>query len=343
MKVTNSLAFSVERSYKGNLEKQSTEQVEKTDSDKIKEYLKSSYPQIQFDFFEIDGNIKKYAATKSGLNNIVISLEFLEKQTFEEFIGKTAKKLSNLMKKYQKSAQTEVYLLGKGIKSIGLIVDEEGKVSSWMAVSEQQEKKKSELERHLNLLKRQEEQLDPYQRIREKMIKSYKCSYSTNMMRLAGAKNEFAVRNLIAEKYGELSKVRGEITDQKEAAKIIRRIKKVIQQANIKIARLHKEEKIEQRRRVAKKEQDRRTEERLREEVRKKRISRKAQEHCQTIDMMDIFPEQSTERKHRIPLPEEYVDIDTSVSSVGIGDLGQSAGPGMGVTVEVQASIDVLV
>lgn len=341
MKITNSLAFSVERNSRRTLT--SNNYTEKNDSEKIKQYLKDHYPHIQFEFSEVTGSIENYADAKKGTGYIVISPEFLEKQTFEEFTEKTVKKLSDLLEKYQKSAQKEAWMTGKKVKGTGLVVDKEGKVSAWVSFDGQQEKQKSELERYLELFKQQENQLNPYERIRQKMMKSYKCSYSANMMRLASAKNEFAVRSLIAEKYGELSKVRMEITDQNEAAKLIRKIKKVIQQGNLKIARLHKEEKIEQRRKAAEKECKRREEERLREEVRKKRVARRAQERCQTIDMMDIFPEGKTARKHYTQLPGEYIPVDGAVLSGGTEFLGQGAGAAGGGMVEVHPSVDVLV
>lgn len=115
------------------------------------------------------------------------------------------------------------------------------------------------------------------------------------MMRLANAKNVTSVRGLIASKYSEISKVKLEVTDKAEAASIIRKIKAVIQNGNIKIARLHKEERIYEQKKLAAKRQKIKLEKLLTEQLRKKRIARKGQEHCQTICMDDIFPNPSAE------------------------------------------------
>ena len=72
----------------------------------------------------------------------------------------------------------------------------------------------------------------------------YKYSQSRHMMRLANAKNVTSVRGVIAASQSEIGKVKLKISDPKEAAVIIRKIKNVIRNGNIKIARLHKEERL---------------------------------------------------------------------------------------------------
>ena len=160
------------------------------------------------------------------------------------------------------------------------------------------------------------------------------------MMRLASAKNVPAVRGLIAAKYGEIQKVKVQVKDASEAAAIVRKIKSVIQSGNLKIARLHKEEKLEWRKKAAEKKMKEKLARQLAEELRRKKTARKGLEHCQTSHLDDVMPKPSLNDERFRQIAEQYVQSlpSSALSAESGASVDVSAGGEGAVSVTVIAA-----
>ena len=243
-------------------------------------YLKENYKHINFNFASFDNKtqIAQYGSTMTGMNNVTISPELLEKMSTDEDVRRQVENVLNYLNSYQKSAQTSALLRDKELVSMGLVLNEEGQVSMWTATKERDK------EKAYPTYWRDRESTSFYStNVKQKDYSSpYNYSHSTNMMRLANAKNVSSVRGLIASKYGEIQKVKFQVKDPAEKAAIVRKIRSVIQSGNIKIARLHKEEDLKRLQKSAEKKLKEKLAKQLAEELRRKKVARKGQEHAQT-------------------------------------------------------------
>ena len=285
-----------------------------SDVEKLKNELTQKYQNIDFDFLSFDntGQIKNYAATQSGMNNVAISPELLEKMTKDDALRMKVEHTLNSLYSYKLSAKYQSHLLDRKLLSTGIILDENGDVTQW-TITEQQKK-----ESDLMSSRKSSSSQNPFQNSKAKKnpySTPYKYSQSSNMMYLASAKSVSAVRGLIARNNSEIAKVKISVTDPAEAAAIIRKIKNVIRSGNIKISRLHKENRIYQLTKMAEKRQKIKLERLLSEELRKKRTARKAQEHCQTACMEDIFVKPSVNDYKFKQIAERYSDTMNAGSS----------------------------
>ena len=186
-------------------------------------YLKENYKHINFNFASFDNNsqIGQYGSTMKGKNNVTISPELLEKMSTDEEVRSRVENVLRHLSSYQKSAETGAFLSDKELVSMGLVLDDEGNVSMWTATTERDK------EKIYPTYWRDRESTSFYSKHvkKNKGYTSYNYSHSTNMMRLASAKNVPAVRGLIAAKYGEIQKVKVQVKDASEAAAIVRKIK----------------------------------------------------------------------------------------------------------------------
>lgn len=301
-------------------------------------YLKENYKHINFNFASFDNNsqIGQYGSTMKGKNNVTISPELLEKMSTDEEVRSRVENVLRHLSSYQKSAETGAFLSDKELVSMGLVIDEDGKVSMWTATKERDK------EKVYPTYWRDRESTSFYSKHIKKNngYSSYNYSHSTNMMRLASAKNVPAVRGLIAAKYGEIQKVKVQVKDSAEAAAIVRKIKSVIQSGNLKIARLHKEERLEWRKRAAEKKMKEKLARQLAEELRRKRTARRGLEHCQTSHLDDVMPKPSLNDERFRQLAEQYVQSMPS-SALGAesgGSIDVSAGGAETVSVTVIAA-----
>lgn len=269
-------------------------------------YLKENYKHINFSFVSFDNNsqIGQYGSTKKGNNNVTISPELLEKMSTDEDVKNHVENILRHLSSYQKSAQTGAFLKDKELVSMGLVIDDDGKVSMWTATKERDK------EKIYPTYWRDRESTNFYSKYAKKKSATtkYNYSHSTNMMRLASAKNVTAVRGLISAKYGEIQKVKAQVKDPAEAAAIVRKIKSVIQSGNIKISRLHKEENLNLQRRAAEKKLKEKLARQLAEELRRKKIARKGQEHCQTSHLDDVMPKPSLDDERFRQIAEQYAE-----------------------------------
>lgn len=280
-------------------------------AEKVIEQLQKDYQHIHFDVVDFKNNdqIKKYASLQDRINNVTISKQLLEKMASDQTLYTKIEEILNSLSKYQSSSLTEAYLTDKKLTGMGLIIDENGEVTKWTATEAlpqetQFSPNKEEFPWKTNTnstTKKKKDDLVPY-----------KYSQSYNMMRLASAKSIPAVRGLIASSYSEISKVKLKVSDSKEASLIIRKIKSVIQNSNIKIARLHREEHLFRAERIAEKKRKIMLERQLEEQLRKKKTARKAQEHCQTACFDDIFAKPSINDERYRQITEHYAAVSSA-------------------------------
>lgn len=309
-----------------------------SDMEKLMDELKDTYKNIHFDFISLSDTkqIQNYAASKKGLNNVALSPELLEKMVNDEGLKKRVKNILNLMSNYQFSSQVQAGLMDKELTGMGLILDENGEVSKWMAMKDQPKKNDYSWS-----WQKKEDDKNPFYKKKTKKESpytvTYKYSHSQSMMRLASAKNVASVRGLIAQKQGEIPRVKQQVSDPVEAARIIRRIKSLIQSGNIKISRLHKEERISQQKRAAAKKLKIKQEQHLAEELRKKRTARKAQEHCQTASFDDIFVKPSVSDYRYRQITEAYADTMSGGYADGVPSV--SAAPAAAAAGTVQVAV----
>lgn len=286
-------------------------------------YLKEKYGNINFEFssFENRQKIGQYGATQKGTNNVAISPELLEKMSSDESIRSSVENILDHMSSYQKSAQIEAMLFDKELTGMGLVIDEDGKVLQWTAT------KKRDKESVYPSYWRDRESTSFYSKhVKKKSsLSTYNYSHTSNMMRLASARNVPAVKGLISAKYGEIQKVKMQGMEPSEASAIIRKIKSVILNGNLKIARLHKEENLELRKKSAEKKMKEKLALELARELSRKRRSRMGLEQCQTADLDDVMPGSSAGNEYFQQMVDQYLESlsstissDADISSISI-------------------------
>lgn len=306
-------------------------------ADELAEALKNSYQNIHFDFidFQNDAQIKEYASSHKGMSNVVISKSLLEKMASDEALLGKVKNVLDSLSKYQHSAMADAYFSNKELTGMGLIIDENGEVSKWTKTEAMPEKQffiPEDASSDVSYL------FSSSEKKKDVFSIPYKYSHSQQMMRLANAKNVPSVRGLIASGYNEIGKVKLKVADPKEAAAIIRKIKSVIRSGNIKIARLHKEEQLFRSERMAAKRQKAKLERQIAEQLRKKKIARKAQEHCQTASFDDIFAKPSINDERYRQISEQYLSASDIVGSISIPTaMPISAAPAPSVDISVSS------
>ncbi len=265
----------------------SAEQASEPDTKKLMDELKNTYKNINFDFvsFQDSEQLKSYAAGKTGLNNVAISPELLEKMANDETVRARVENVLAMLDSHRFMSGVSANLSGRKLTGMGLVLGADGEVSKWVKTEDIPKKEKEDP----LATKKTYENTKHTNKKKKSYTIPYKYSQSTNMMRLAAAKSVPSVRSLIASKQNEIGEVRRKVSDPTEAAATIRKIKGVIRSGQIKIARLHKEEALQKQKKAAAKKMRRKLEQQLAEELRKKRTARKAQEHCQTASFDDIF------------------------------------------------------
>lgn len=312
-------------------------------TEKLIHELKNSYKNIHFDFIDFTNKeqLKNYASSQQGMNHVVISKELLDKMSADPSLQTKVKDVLNSFSKYQSGALSEAYLTNKKLLGMGLVIDENGEVSKWTTTEELPEQKNPFKEIPApptsHSMNTTDKKKNPYST-------PYKYSHSSRMMQLANAKSVSSVRGLIASSHSEIGKVKLKVSDPKEAAAIIRKIKVVIQKGNIKISRLHREERLFQAERRAAKKHKEMEERQLAEELRKKKIARKAQEHCQTASFDDIWGKPSLNEERYRQISEQYTASmpplpDSALSGVSMA-MSSVAAPSTEVTISPVTTID---
>lgn len=296
------------------------------------EYLKQTYKNVNFSFLSFDNNkqISQFGSTQTGLNNVTISPELLEKMSRDEEVRKRVEEVLGALNKYQQSAKIEALLCDKELVGMGIVIDEDGRVSKWTAMKEKEKE-------DYPTWWRDRESTSYYAKKKTPKVSNYRYSHTTNMMRLAGARDVASVKGLISAKYGEMLRVRGQVEDPVEASAIIRKIKSVIQSGNIKISRLHKEENLRLRQKSAERKMKQKLALELAKELKKKRQARMGQERCQTADL-DVMPGSAVSDERFRQIAEQYVEnLSASALSAELGGMVDAAVSG-GVSVEVMSA-----
>lgn len=249
--------------------------------------LKNKYKHIQFDFvsFGNDDQFKQYISSKRGLNNVAIDPALLEKMANDDTVRTRVESVLSLLDNYRSSSQLQALLMDKRLTGMGLAFDANGEISKWTVMEDNPKPDTSSILNSDDSHRWRQF----YQKRKNTKMTTYKYSHSQNMANLARAKSISSVRGLIASKNREIQTVKLQVSDPAEAAAIVRQIRSVIRNGNIKIARLHKEERLSQQQKIAAKKMKVKLEKQLAEELRRKRTARKAQERCQTACIEDIF------------------------------------------------------
>lgn len=302
-------------------------------TEKLMNELRSKYKNIHFDFlsFENDDQLKKYVSSKRGLSNVAIDPALLEKMANDDTVRTRVESVLSMLDNYRFSSQVQAQLMDKRLTGMGLVLDENGDVSKWTVMEENPKP-----DFYYSTLNKDDHRWSQfYQKRKNPKMTTYKYSHSRSMASLASAKNVSSVRGLIASKNREIQTVKLQVSDPAEAASIIRQIRSVIRSGNIKIARLHKEERLYQQQRIAAKKMKVKLEKQLAEELRKKRTARKAQERCQTACMEDIFSKPSLNDYRYKEICEQYAETMSGMA----GAAPEALAPGApAVSVEAAAS-----
>ncbi len=317
-----------------------------SNTEKLMDELKNKYKNIHFDFisFENDDQLKKYVSSKRGLNNVAIDPALLEKMANDDTVRARVESVLSMLDNYRFSSQVQAQLMDKRLTGMGLVLDENGEVSKWTVM---EEPKKPDFY-YSSLNKDDHRWSQFYQKRKNPKMTTYKYSHSRSMASLASAKNVSSVRGLIASKNREIQKVKLQVSDPAEAASIIRQIKSVIRSGNIKIARLHKEERLYQQQKIAAKKMKVKLEKQLAEELRRKRTARKAQERCQSDCMEDIFSKPSVNDYRYKEICEQYAETMSGYTGAVSGTAAagtpavsaEAASSAAQITVTSVASID---
>ena len=303
-----------------------------TDAASMIKYLKQTYKNINFSVisFENHQQISQYGAGQTGTNNVAISEELLEKMSTDENLRQHVENILNHMDQYQKSANVEALLKNKELVGMGLVIGEDGQVSKWTAMQKKDESTQP-------TWWRDKKSTSFYAKKKSPKVNSYSYSHTSSMMRLASARNVTSVKGLISAKYGEIQRVKSQVSDPAEAARIVRKIKSVIQSGNIKIARLHKEENLRLREKAAERKMKDKLALQLAQELKRKQKARMGQEHCQTATahMDDVTPNSSMNDEQFKQMAEQYVDSlsPTALSAEIASVLGGTASAGVSVEV----------
>ena len=330
MKVTNSKAYSDPKVALYQMDSRKSVEnntaAAQTDAASMIKYLKQTYKNINFSVisFENHQQISQYGAGQTGTNNVAISEELLEN------LRRHVENILNHMDQYQKSANVEALLKNKELVGMGLVIGEDGQVSKWTAMQKKDESTQP-------TWWRDKKSTSFYAKKKSPKVNSYSYSHTSSMMRLASARNVTSVKGLISAKYGEIQRVKSQVSDPAEAARIVRKIKSVIQSGNIKIARLHKEENLRLREKAAERKMKDKLALQLAQELKRKQKARMGQEHCQTATahMDDVTPNSSMNDEQFKQMAEQYVDSlsPTALSAEIASVLGGTASAGVSVEV----------
>lgn len=336
MKVTNSKAYSDPKVALYQMDSRKSVEnntaAAQTDAASMIKYLKQTYKNINFSVisFENHQQISQYGAGQTGTNNVAISEELLEKMSTDENLRQHVENILNHMDQYQKSANVEALLKNKELVGMGLVIGEDGQVSRWTAMQKKDESAQP-------TWWRDKKSTSFYAKKKSPKVNSYSYSHTSSMMRLASARNVTSVKGLISAKYGEIQRVKSQVSDPAEAARIVRKIKSVIQSGNIKIARLHKEENLRLREKAAERKMKDKLALQLAQELKRKQKARMGQEHCQTATahMDDVTPNSSMNDEQFKQMAEQYVDSlsPTALSAEIASVLGGTASAGVSVEV----------
>ncbi len=306
---------------------------DQTGAAEMMNYLTQTYKHINFSFISFENNrqIAQYGSGQTGMNNVSISAELLEKMSTDEKVKQQVENILKHLSDYQQSAKIEALLCDKKLVGMGLVIDEDGQVSKWTAMKEKEKE-------DYPVWWRDRESTSFYSsKIKTPKTKAYSFSHASNMMRLAGARDVRAVKSLISAKYGEIQRVKLQVSDSTEAAAIVRKIRSVIQSGNIKIARLHKEENLQLRQKSAEKKKKEKLARQLAQELKRKQRARMGQEKCQSqaAHMSDLIPKNNMTDEQFRQIAEQYVETlsSTALSAETAGMIDCSASGGVSVEV----------
>lgn len=298
--------------------------------------LRQKYKDFQITVTDTSNEAKmtETLLSRPGTFQVFLDPELLKKMAADVTFREKYEGILEQLYAQQKNVIRDAAREGKTVYSFGAVLDQEGNAALYAAVAE-----KKETAAPLPSFS-QSSQASQYDKKTSSspIIIRYKYNPGNHLTRLSQARSISNVRGVIQTQYNEMGRARRNIKNKAEAAVTLRRIRNVISKGNIKIARLHKEEALARRCRIAEHKSQAEREQRLRQELREKRMARKAQEHCDTLDFSNLMDEKA-KSDYRY---SEYLK-EAALESAQIPDTSMAAGSvnvqTPEITIEVEAAV----
>lgn len=309
--------------------------------DQYMKELKEKFPELNFHVVSTDDKkqMKDSIQSQCGLYNVNIDPKILEQMTTDEAVrAKIEELLKNVKSQHDYYAKL-AELSGKKVLAMGTNIDENGNASIYSATVKGEEKNP-----YIPTANSQD-RYEPSKKDSFNDRYSYKYNYGNGMMRLAQARSITSVKGFIASQYAEISKVKALVSDETEAAITVRKIKKAIEKGRTKVTRLRKEENLQKQRRIAIKKKKAALSKELTEKLRKKRMARMGQEHCDTIDMGGMLENEYDKIRYKYGTLQyentmSAAAIDTA-GSIAAGGISAGIPDGISVGAAISSGADV--
>lgn len=282
-------------------------------------------------------DIKKLALSQTGSFHVFLDGGLLKRMAADSRVREKYEGILDRVYGQQLNTLYAAAAEGKTVYASGVVLDSEGKVSLYSA-----EKEKNKLPDpgghtdHSTGTPDNGKKSDT-----SPILFTYRYNCGSHLARLAQARTISNVRGVISQQYAEMSRARYRIKNRAEAAVTLGRIRSVISKGNIKIARLHKEEALAARCRIALHREQEERERQLRQELREKRTARKAQEACDTLDFKGLLDENvKSDYRYRELKKESEAAPEWDLHPVPGGTPSiQAASPAAEFTVSIDISI----
>lgn len=304
--------------------------------------LRQKYTDFQITVTDTSNEtqISEALLSHPGTFQVFLDPELLKKMASDGTLRKKYEEILEQLYAQQKQVIRDAAREGKTVHSFGVVLDKDGNASLYAAVID---KKEPAICVPSFSHSSETSQYDKKPNASPIMIR-YKYNPGNHLTRLAQARSISNVRGLIQTQYNEMSRARRNIKNKTEAAVTLRRIRNVISKGNIKIARLHKEEALAKRCRIAEHKNQAAREQRLRQELKEKRMARKSQEHCDTLDFSNLLDEKARSDNRYHELLENAAIESTQMSGVIPSSAASSVQePDISIEVEVSVSLNVTV
>ena len=302
--------------------------------------LKQKYPHLRITITDAadQTDIKKLALSQKGSFHVFLDGKLLKRMAADSSVREKYEGIMDQVYGQQLNTLYEAAANGKMIYASGVVLDSEGNVSLYTA--ETKKNKLPDTGGHTGNLSGMSDNAKKSDT--SPILFTYRYNCGSHLARLAQARSISNVRGVISQQYAEMSRARYRIKNRAEAAVTLGRIRSVISKGNIKIARLHKEEALAARCRIALHREQEERERQLRQELREKRTARKAQEACDALDFKGLMDEQakSDYRYRELQKESEVTAPDAGFQPVQVGALQiQLVSPVVEIAVSVDISI----
>lgn len=281
-----------------------------------------------------EAKITETMLSRPGTFQVFLDAELLKKMALDGTFREKYEGILEQLFAQQKNVIREAAREGKTVYSFGAVLDKDGNASLYAAFAE---KKETAVPVPSFSHTSDTSQYDKKTSSSPVIIR-YKYNPGNHLTRLAQARSVSNVRGVIQTQYNEMSRARRNIKNKSEAAVTLRRIRNVISKGNIKIARLHKEEALARRCRIAEHKSQMKREQMLRQELREKRMARKAQEHCDTMDFRNLLDEQAKSNSRYLDYLKETAAECGQAPDIAAAS-GTVSAPAPEISIEVEAVV----